>query len=361
MSQRKKIRLSAMAATALLTVLALCAAGHAGVRTVVDETGRHVALPENVQRIVTLAPNLTEIVYALGAEQKLVGVTSYCDYPAGARAKAKIGNPVNPSLEAIAALKPDLVLAARTMNRLETVESLDRLGIAVYATDSRTVNDVMSSIQDIANTIGVSEQGRTVVAGMRERLDALHLRLAGIAPKRVLFVIWTQPLISIGPQTFLADALRQAGAQSIVQSQQDWPEISLEEVVRLQPESLVFSANHTGTDHGADREDELAELRQRPPWKELAAVREGHVIVVGEEMDRPAPRLVDAIESLARQLHADAFAPSATANAPIARSRPSETTGGNLGTAAPGRLQPMVATVQGRAESSGAKFLGYRL
>jgi len=320
MFARNKIRWSVMAATALVVMLALCAAGRAGVRNVVDETGRHVALPENVQRIVSLAPNLTEIVYALGAEQRLVGVTAYCDYPPAAREKTKIGNPVDPSLEAIAALKPDLVLATRTMNRLETVESLDRLGIPVYSTDSRTVDGVMISIHDIADAIGVPQQGRAVAAGMRERLDALHVRLAGVAPKRVLFVIWTQPLISIGPQTFLADALRQAGAQSIVQSEQDWPEISFEEVVRLQPEALVFSSNHDETGHAetaaqaADKQ--LAELRQRPAWKDLAAIREGHIIVVGEEIDRPGPRLVDVIEDLARQLHPDVFAPLATAGAP---------------------------------------------
>lgn len=327
MFARKKIRrcvivpLVLLAAPALIPMPALrAAAGQTSVRNVVDETGRHVALPENVQRIVSLAPNLTEIVYALGAEQRLVGVTSYCDYPPGARAKAKVGNLVDPSLEAIAALKPDLVLATRTMNRLETVESLDHLGIAVYSTDSRTVDGVMTSIQDIANAIGVPEQGRAVVAGMRERLDALHTRLAGIPPKRVLFVIWTQPLISIGPQTFIADALRQAGAQSIVQSPQDWPQISFEEVVRLQPEALIFSENHaeTGRAEAAAQavDNELADLRRRPAWKDLAAVREGHVIVVGEEIDRPAPRLVDAIENLARQLHPDAFAPSAMNGSP---------------------------------------------
>jgi iron complex transport system substrate-binding protein len=178
------------------------------------------------------------------------------------------------------------------------------------------VEGVMTSIQDIADAIGVSQQGRAVMAGMRERLDALRVRLAGVAPKRVLFVIWTQPLISIGPQTFLADALRQAGAQSIVQSEQDWPEISFEEVVRLQPEALIFSAGHAETGHVETGDDEIAELRQRPAWKELAAVREGRVIMVGEEIDRPGPRLVDVIEDLARQLHPESFSPATAARMP---------------------------------------------
>jgi iron complex transport system substrate-binding protein len=305
-----------------LLAVASCYQANAGTRTVVDETGRSVTLPENIRRIVSLAPNLTEIVYALGAEQRLVGVTDYCDFPADARTKTSVGAPLNPSLEAIAALQPDVVLATESINRLETVDSLNHLGIPVYTTDPRTVAGVLDSVEHIADAIGSPEPGRVLHAQLAERLAALHTRLAGIPAKKVLFVIWLQPLISVGPHTFLADAVRQAGGESVVQSEQDWPELSLEEVVRLQPEALIFSANHTGSGTASSSgkasqtsQDELNELRGLPVWKDLQAVRAGHVIVTGEEIDRPSPRLLDAIESVARQLHPEAFAEPETGGA----------------------------------------------
>jgi iron complex transport system substrate-binding protein len=305
-----KKRWTALACGAALATLLLCGAGRAATRTVTDEVGRQVTLPDNVQRIVSLAPNLTEIVYALGAGQKLVGVTDYCDYPPDAKTKTKIGSPIEPSLEAIVALKPDLVLAAAmTMNRRETVDALDGLGMAVYSTNTESVEGTLISIQDIASAIGTPERGRAVTGELRARLDALRAQMNGVTPKRALFVIWTDPLITIGPRTFLADALRRAGAESVVQSGTDWPQISLEEVVRLQPDVLIFTENH-----GGSGKDELDELRQRPAWRGLAAVREGHVIVAGEELDRPSPRLVDAVEELARQLHPEVFAPTPPSN-----------------------------------------------
>jgi iron complex transport system substrate-binding protein len=302
--------------------LALCVEANAGSRTVVDETGRTVTLPDNVRRIVSLAPNLTEIVYALGAEQRLVGVTDYCDYPADARTKTSVGAPVNPSLEVIAALKPDVVLATQSINRLETVESLNHLGIPVYATDPRTVTGVLDSVEHIADAIGVPEQGHALHAQLAERLATLHTRLAGTTPRKVLFVIWLQPLITIGPHTFLADAVREAGGESVVRSEQDWPQLSVEEVVRLRPDALIFSANHTESGAAASSgvtaqtsQDELDDLLELPVWKDLQAVRAGHVIVAGEEIDRPSPRLLDAIEEVAKQLHPEAFAGAASGSA----------------------------------------------
>ncbi len=305
-----------------LAALAFSSGAIGATRTLVDETGRSVTLPEKIQRIVSLAPNLTEIVYALGAEQQLVGVTDYCDYPADARTKTSVGAPVNPSLEAIAALKPDVVLASQSINRLETVESLNRLGIPVYTTDPRTVAGVLDSVEHIADAIGVPERGQALYAHLKERLASLRARLTGTTPKRVLFVIWLQPLITIGPHTFLADAVMEAGGESVVTSEQDWPQLSVEEVVRLQPDFLIFSANHTesGTvsSSGGTAQtsgDEIAALRELPVWKDLQAVRTGHVIVAGEELDRPSPRLVEAIESVATQLHTEAFSDTATSGA----------------------------------------------
>lgn len=285
-------------------------------REVVDETGRRVKIPVEVRRIVSLAPNLTEIMYALRAEDRLVGASEYSDKPAAAKDKPRIGMPMNPSLEAIAGLKPDLVLAT-AINRWETADALRDMGIAVYGVEPHTVEETLESITHIGDVIGAEEEARTVVANLQQRLDTLKAKLAGDAPKRVLFVVWEDPLITIGQRTFIADAVRWAGAESVVKTRQDWPQVSLEEIVRLEPDYIVYAESGAESAEGiaAAVRERLQELREQHGWRNLRAVREGRVAVVSDEVNLPAPGLIDAIEQLARQIHPEAFAKDAPAPA----------------------------------------------
>ncbi len=271
-------------------------------REVTDETGRTVRVPQPVNRIVSLAPSLTETVYALGLQDRLVGDTVYCDYPPDAQKKTKVGGGINPSLEQIAALHPDIVLVTKGFNRLETVHALDNLGISSYATDPHTVNDIITSSKKLADLLGVPEAGASVAVEMEHQLANLQQRLASSPAKRVLFVVWHQPLISVGKDTFIADALRRAGAISIVNSEQNWPQVSLEEVARLQPDFLVFADSHS--ESVPSTVEALATL---PGWGILDAVNNRRYAVISDAVNRPAPRIVAAIEDLARQLHPDAF------------------------------------------------------
>jgi iron complex transport system substrate-binding protein len=294
------------------------ASGNSAARAVTDEVGRRVAVPARVKRIVTLAPNLTETIYALGLEDKLAGDTDYCDTPPAAKAKPHVGAPLNPSLEAIVALRPDLVLATTSINRRETVDALERLGIAVYTSDPHTVRGMLNSIAEMAALIEPSEgasqksgaaseasadaKGAAFVARLEARLDALHARLQDLPLVHVLFVVWEDPLISIGQNTFIADALRWAGAESVILSKQNWPQVTFEEVVRLEPEYIVLASAHTG-----EGQRTTAELRGRAGWKELPAVESGHIAIISEEIDRPSPGLINAIEQLAQEIHPEAF------------------------------------------------------
>jgi iron complex transport system substrate-binding protein len=271
-------------------------------KDVVDEVGRTVHVPPSVQRIVSLAPSLTETIYALGLEDRLVGDTDYCDYPADAQKKTKVGGAINPSLEQIVALRPDLVLVTKSLNRIETVNALDGLGISSYATDPHTVEEIISSTERLAGVLGAPEAGTTLGADLERHLADLQQRLSGLPPRRVLFIVWPDPLISAGKNTFIGDALRLAGATSIVDSAQDWPHMSLEEVVRLQPDFLIFAESHS--DSGQNQFDVVAE---RPGWRGLDAVRNRRFAVISDAVNRPAPRIVSAIEDLARQLHPEAF------------------------------------------------------
>jgi iron complex transport system substrate-binding protein len=271
-------------------------------RDVVDEAGRAVRIPQPVQRIVSLAPSLTEMVYALGMQDHLVGDTNYCDYPPDAQKKQKVGDTLNPSLEEIVALHPDLVLATKNLNRLDTVVALEGLHIAAYSTNTNSIEQILSSMAHLADVLGVRNAGDALVTELRLRLESLQQRLGKVQPSRVLFVVWDEPLISVGKNTFIADALRYAGAASIVDSRQNWPQVSLEEVVRLQPDFLIFTQNHAsgGT-------VDVKALARRPGWRGLDAVQNHRYAVISEAVNRPAPRIVSAIEDLARQLHPEAF------------------------------------------------------
>jgi iron complex transport system substrate-binding protein len=278
-------------------------AASAAYREVTDEIGRTIRVPQAIHRIVSLAPNLTETVYALGLQDRLVGDTDYCNYPLEAQQKPKVGGAINPSLETIASLHPDLVLVSKNLNRLETVNALDSLGLPSYATDPHTVDAIIASTEHLADLLGAPEIGTALGNDMERRIAAIKDRVASLPPRRVLFIVWTEPLISIGKDTFIADALQHAGAISVIDSSQNWPQINLEEVVHLQPEFLVFAEAHP--DDAARTTSTLAEL---PGWRVLDAVKHRRFAVISDAVNRPAPRIASAIEDLARQLHPEAFA-----------------------------------------------------
>jgi iron complex transport system substrate-binding protein len=281
-------------------------AAHPPGHELTDEIGRRVQIPQEVDRVVSLAPNLTEIVFALGDGNHLAGDTDFCDYPAEALQKPHVGGPVNPNMEEIASLMPDLVLATKSINRRETVNALDHIGLPVYVTDPHSVEEMIASVEHIGSALGAEKSAASLAEDLRGRLADLDRRLAGAAPRRVLFVVWTDPLISVGRGTFIADALRRAGGRSVVETKAEWPHVSMEEIVRLQPEVLVFASAH-----GGNTQRDIDELRTRPGWRNLDAMQHGNIVVVSDAINRPAPRMVDAIERLARALHPEAFASGA--------------------------------------------------
>jgi len=324
------------------------AANKRATKLVTDETGRSMAIPLNVQRVVSLAPNLTETIYALGLDAKLAGDTTYCDIPPAAKEKPHIGSAQEPSLEAIVALHPDLVLATTSINRAQTADALLKIGVPVYTSDPHTMAGMLSSTATMADLLGASEQGATLVAQLQKRLDALQAALQDQPMAHVLFVVWEDPLISIGQNTFIADALRWAGAESIIVAKQNWPQVSMEEVVRLQPDYIVLTSDHLA----AETHEHVNNLRDRPTWRELRAVELGHVVMASDEFTRPSPGLVDAIEALARELHPEVFSTSAVALTPNFSQR---TVGAGLRpapTTAKGRPLSQFAVAGSRMEAS---------
>jgi len=276
-------------------------------RVVTDQTGRTVPVPVRIGRVVSLAPNVTEILYALGVEDRLVGVTQQCNFPPAAAAKPKVGDTLNPSLEILISLQPDLVIGTAEGNRRETIDLLERAGIPLYGTHARTVADIFASIRELASLMGVPEAGERLASELEERLEALEHRLAGAARPRVLVAIWLDPLITAGGDTFMNDVLRRAGAESVTASlSESWPRLSLEAVIESDPDYLVLPRLHS-------LQARLDDLRARPAWRHVRAVENGRIVWLDEALLRPGPRIVGAMEDLARALHPERFSQSEAA------------------------------------------------
>lgn len=272
------------------------------VRVLTDHAGRRVEVPERPQRIVSLAPNLTETLFALGLGDRVVGVTDYCDYPAEARSKAKVGGVINPSVETVVGLKPDLVLITREGNRRETLEALERLKISVFAVSAGRLEDVFRMIRDVAAIAGVAARGEKLAHRLEQQAAEIEKAVEPYPPRRVVFLVWLQPIVSVGRSSFLDDVLRRAGGVSIAAaSAQPWPHLSVEEVVRSDPEYLLVPRS---PGFAPTRE----ELLRLPGWRELPAVQQERIVYLPSAVERPGPRLVEAQEQIARALHPQAFA-----------------------------------------------------
>ncbi|HEY6290544.1 MAG TPA: cobalamin-binding protein [Terriglobia bacterium] len=281
----------------LIATMGVVPAFGGATRSVTDETGRRVDVPVHPARIVSLAPSITETLYALGLGSKIVGDTDYCDYPAEAKQKPHVGAILNPSLEKIVDLKPDLVLGIAEGNRRETADQLARLGIPLYGLSDRSVEDVLRSIRDLGGLLDHGPEAETLASSLEQRLQNVERRGAGDPKPRVLFVTWYQPLITIGPQNFVADVIRRAGGASISSDLSgEWPRLSLEVVLARNPDVILLPRSQSYS-------PSLDEFRRLPGWRDLAAVKAGRVYWVSDTIIRPCPRLIDALEEVASLLH----------------------------------------------------------
>jgi iron complex transport system substrate-binding protein len=262
-------------------------------RTLRDGLNREVRVVESPQRIVSLAPNITEILFALGLGDRVIGVTSYCDYPAEARAKEKIGDTLRPDLERLIALRPDLVLVSTSSQLEDLTRRLDELAIPVYVTSPRTLEEVISSIRRLGEVTGARESASTLASGMEQRVAKVRAQVAGRPRPRVLYVLQTGPLITAGGKTFIDDLIRIAGGDSISAAETaDYPQFSRETVIARAPEVIIAPMSH-----GAET---VSESDLRRDYAATPAIRDDRILRIDPDLvDRPGPRLVEGLEQLA--------------------------------------------------------------
>ena len=266
-------------------------------RDFTDGIGRKVSVIPDPQRIISLAPNLTEVLFALGLGDRIVGVTSYCDFPEAAKSREKVGDTLRPNLERIIALKPDLVLVT-TSSQLENItRRLDLLSIPVYVTNPRTVQQVLASIETLGMVTGTTAQAQSLADNLAKRIHTVESRVKDLPKPRVLYVLQTGPLITAGRNTFINDLINLAGGVSISgEEPTDFPQFSRETVIARSPEVIVAPSIH-GTElvKAADLQRDFAMT---------PAVRANRIVRVNPDcVDRPGPRIVDGLEQLARGLH----------------------------------------------------------
>ncbi len=268
-------------------------------------TGRNARPTENIRsgalRVVSLAPSVTEIVFALDLGNCLVGATEHCNWPPQARRIERVGGLGKPNVERLLALRPDLIIAADT-DRKETVEALRRTGLRVLAVRIRNFEELFAAITDIGCQTARASQAERLVGGMRLKLDAVARRYGHIPPQhrpRVFLELWHQPLATAGGTSFLNDLIARAGGINVAGGlTQPHPRVNPENVIQWNPDVIVVA--YMGRSGQA-----ALPMADRIGWAEVKAVRSGRIIddIPTDLLLRPGPRLIEGVEVLAQRLH----------------------------------------------------------
>lgn len=280
-----------------LLATALClAVGTAGAEIAVkDDTGATVRLAQPAQRIVTLAPHMAETLYAAGAGEKLVGTVEYSDYPESVKTIPRVGGYSRLDLEAIAALKPDLIIAWLSGNAPAHIEKLRSLGFPIYVSQPNRLEDVASEIERVGALAGTRRVADAAAAVYRERLAALHKRYSQRPTVRTFYQVWKQPLSTVGGKQIISSVIRLCGGENVFESLETMAAtVTVESVIAANPEAIVAS----GMDQA--RPEWLDDWKR---WSSLTAVARDNLFFVQPQLiQRHTPRLLDGTETLCQHL-----------------------------------------------------------
>jgi len=271
-------------------------------KTAADQLGREIRVPDDPKRVVALAPSITEIIFALGQQDRLKGTTQYSNYPAQASKLPKVGSYVRLDLERIVALNPDLCIAIKDGNPKEIIDRLQSLDIPVFAVNPRNLESMLQTIQIIGGILNASHNAKTLVMDMRSRIQRVD-ELVGEADHRprVFIQIGISPIVSAGTNTFIHELIVRAGGINVAAGNSAYPQFSREQVLALAPDVLIITSMARSGAYEKAKAD----------WNRLAdmpAVRQKQIYTVNSDLfDRPSPRLLDALEILTRLLHPELY------------------------------------------------------
>ena len=271
-------------------------------RCLTDQAGRIVSLPDKPERIVSLAPNITEIIFALAREHLLKGVTTFSDFPVEAKKIYKVGSYVKLDLERIVSLNPDLCIAVKDGNPKDVVDRLESLGIPVYAVDPKSLDGLMQTIFEVGELLNAGDRAETLIHNMRLRIQRIKFLVAKAeSTPRVFWQIGISPIISAGSNTFINELITLAGGKNIACGTSRYPRFSREQVLSLAPDVFIITSMEKGVVF-----DELK--ADWGLWPEMPAVRNNRIFLVDSNLfDRPSPRILDGLELLVELIHPELF------------------------------------------------------
>ena len=287
----KKVKLKI---TILFLIVSIFLSSSVNAALFIDDIGRTVNISSNPQRIISLAPNITEILFYLNLDNKVVAVTDFCNYPEGAKKKPSVGLLLSPDIEKIVSLKPDLVFATAEGNREDIVSNLQRFSINVYVLNPHSMEDILREIQRIGNITGQDGTVSDKVKNLANRIDAVKKKVAGSRRVRVLYLVSHEPMISVGPGSFIHDIIEIAGGKNIFsQSLIRYPQVNMEEILSKDPEVIIASP---------DVAESIRLWEKR--WGDISAVRNKRVYSIETDIiSRPGPRIVDGMEEIFKFIH----------------------------------------------------------
>ncbi len=280
-------------------------------RTLVDSMGNVVTFSEPPERIVSLAPSNTEILFTIGAGDSVVGITDYCNYPYDFSAwidagnMTSIGSYYGPSTEPIVALEPDLILASS--GSLEAADALMDLGYNVLVVEGYTVNEVLDDIMLVGRAVYKESEAADVVKDMRARIDSVTTQAASATTTPTVYhEVWNDPLMSVGPNTFIDELITLAGGENIFNdATTNWPMVSSEAVIAKNPDVMFFPDMYMGQGNFYET---IETVEGRAGWDSITAVQNGDLYEINADIiSRSGPRLVDALEQIAQMVHPEIF------------------------------------------------------
>lgn len=279
----------------LLLLFLLSPAACVASRTLTDELGRTVVVPDNPHKLICLTPSIADDVYSLGAGSEVIAVSDYTTYPSDAAKKPSIGAPLNPSLEKMVALHPDLVLATGDFNQILGIDQLVRYGIPVFMVNPHGIAGIHKSILSLGRALNRDAEAAALLHDLQAREKFVQQRVQGKPCVRLFMPVWYDPIVTAGRYAFITELIEMAGGSSITSDiAQEWPQVSLEAILARNPDALLLIKGSKMS---------LAELVNRPGWQGLAAVRKRRVFYVDKIIELPSPAAIYAMEDLAKELH----------------------------------------------------------
>jgi iron complex transport system substrate-binding protein len=267
-----------------------------------DEVGREVTFPSPPKRIVSLAPNITEILFTLGLDDEIVGVSLHCNFPERAKNRVQVGSYISLDFERILFLKPDLVIATGAGNTRDMVDRLWKLGLPTYVIFPKNFDDVLQSILHLGQVVNRKKEAQAVVQDMERRRQRV-VDLTGSLPRpRVFLQIGEAPIVSVGKGSFGDDLIRLAGGENVSGKDKEmYPRFGMEEILKRSPEVILISSMNPKGNY--DRV-----LHDWARWKMIPAVKNGRIHLIDSDLvDRPSPRIIDGLEEMAKVLHPERF------------------------------------------------------